>query len=1222
MKNNNKEIKKRKQMLLALFLATLMTTVLVAPVGLSECDCNQPTETTRKISSSSPLSAQDITALQKQGEREGWTFTVGQTSATEYPLDQLCGLVEPDNWWEDDNVTFDPCLPTRDLPSSYDWRDYDGVTIIKDQDGCGSCWAFGTVAPLECNIKIHEGIEVDLSEQWLVSCNQEGWSCSGGWWAHDYHKHKKDPCGDSGAVLEEYFPYVAYNAPCNCPYPHDYWLQTWSFIGVQQGIPNVNAMKQAILNYGPISVALHVSSAFSAYDGGIFNECETGSINHAVALVGWDDNQGAEGVWILRNSWGTDWGEEGYMRIEYGCNAVGYAANYIQLHPIQINLPDGVPAVIPAGEPTTITVEIHEIADEYVPGTGTLHYRYTNGDYLTSSLVPIGGELYEATLPAPSFGDTPEYYFSAETMSSGTVTNPKNAPDKTYTSLVGEMYPVLSDTFESDLGWTVENDPYLTDGAWERGIPIGGGDRGDPPSDYDGSGRCYLTDNADDDSDVDGGATWLISPTLDLSEGYDAEIHYALWYTNNVGGSPNEDVFNVHVSNDNGQTWTIAETIGPQTSSGWHEHSFLVEDIITRTTQMKIRFEASDYGGGSVVEAGVDAFTASFIECRVPPYIPSEPYPPQNGKNINLDADLTWTGGDPNDDPVTYDVYFGTTNPPPKISINQSETTFDPGTMDIWTVYYWQIIAWDDTPETPQTIGPIWEFRSEDPYLPEWRAQGQNQTMIRAGENISLFSQGRDNIGLDIAYLSTNETGEWMNYSGRDWWNLSWNYCKKITIDHTFVEEDLTNFPVLVTHTSSDFADHAQTDGDDFVFIDSTNATQYAHEIEYYDSGSGELVAWVNIPMLSSATDTSFYLYYGNPSCDNQQNISGTWINNFILVHHMTGSGWDDLDDSTANSWDVTLAGGNPTYNQPGVTGYCVEFDGSGDYFKASGFRLPEDSSYTGSAWMYVDGRQTNRRYAFEGDGDYVISLLVWHTDEQFMNYAHTYNGTSYNYGTTTVDINNPEWYYVSTRANAGSNQFDLLVNGIVENSTELLGEIYPEPQGLNIGTYRDNNNYWMDGKLDEIRISDVVRSDEWIQTEYNMMTFPDDFSSVGPEQVRSVGEGYGSPLDLEGIGNEWLWTNFTWQNPDIPAGTVIGWRIYYVDLGGNEIATDVMTFTVTEGILGDLDHDGDVDLADLAQLLSNYGTTSGATYDMGDLDGDGDVDLADLATLLGQYGS
>jgi len=248
---------------------------------------------------------------------------------SEYPT----GLVEPDDWWVD--APFDPCDGNTRLPSKFDWRQEGGCTSIKDQGSCGSCWAFATVAPLECNIKIKTEKEFDLSEQWLVSCNQETiprkWGCSGGWWAHEYFLEdgKTDPCGDSGAVLESHFPYQAEDVNCECSHEHVCFIDDWSYIGDAQGVPSVSQIKNAIYDYGPVTVALRAGPAFKAYSGGVFNTAESGKVNHGVVLVGWDDNIGG-GVWILRNSWGTGWGEDGYMRIKYGTSDVGYAANYIE----------------------------------------------------------------------------------------------------------------------------------------------------------------------------------------------------------------------------------------------------------------------------------------------------------------------------------------------------------------------------------------------------------------------------------------------------------------------------------------------------------------------------------------------------------------------------------------------------------------------------------------------------------------------------------------------------------------------------------------------------------------------------------------------------------------------------------------------------------------------------------------------------------------------------
>ena len=265
-------------------------------------------------------------------EAEAYSYRVAYNPAMEFSIDQLCGLQEPPDW--KDTAPFRKLGSLQALPSSFDWRDV-GLPPVRNQGGCGSCWAFGTVGALESQIMIQSGSAVDLSEQYLVSCNESGWDCGGGWWAHDYHEWRV-PAGEleAGAVLEADFPYVASNAACNPPHDHPYLLDNWAYVPGSEN--DIEEIKQAIYQYGPVAAAVAVGPAFQAYSEGVFDNDESGTvdINHAIVLVGWDDayswDGGTYGVWILRNSWGSGWGEGGYMYITYGTSRVGYAANYVE----------------------------------------------------------------------------------------------------------------------------------------------------------------------------------------------------------------------------------------------------------------------------------------------------------------------------------------------------------------------------------------------------------------------------------------------------------------------------------------------------------------------------------------------------------------------------------------------------------------------------------------------------------------------------------------------------------------------------------------------------------------------------------------------------------------------------------------------------------------------------------------------------------------------------
>jgi len=255
------------------------------------------------------------------------------------------------------------------LPSAFNWCDLGACTPVRDQGYCGSCWAFSTVGPLESNILIHDSLEKDLSEQYLLSCNTDGDDCGGGWFAHDYHQWKIPPGEpEAGAVYEADFPYVGWDAPCNPPHTHHETIVDWDYVSYPNSVPPVADIKQAIYEHGPVSVAVCTKpgSAFNIYSGGIYEANECTGVNHAVVLVGWDDTQGTNGIWYLRNSWGPYWGEGGYMRIGYGINSVGWAANYVVYQPTCFDLDT---QVYPAGTGAVVDDPLPDCSGGYEPDT-------------------------------------------------------------------------------------------------------------------------------------------------------------------------------------------------------------------------------------------------------------------------------------------------------------------------------------------------------------------------------------------------------------------------------------------------------------------------------------------------------------------------------------------------------------------------------------------------------------------------------------------------------------------------------------------------------------------------------------------------------------------------------------------------------------------------------------------------------------------------------------
>jgi bacillopeptidase F len=282
--------------------------------------------------------------------------------------------------------------------------------------------------------------------------------------------------------------------------------------------------------------------------------------------------------------------------------------------------PDGRPDLVDPEGGTTIRVLISGEFNPPVDGTGKLHYS-TGGDFVEVSMEQEAPNDYTAVLPAFECGTQVSYYFSAQAENGDLSNDPASAPKTTYVGQASSGFLTLFvDDFESDQGWTVTDSEDLTTGSWERGVPLGGGDRGDPEIDADGSGQCFVTGLLDGDNDVDGGTTVLTSPVLDASDPQ-TYLSYHRWYANHIGDHVWDDVFVVEVSDDGGLNWTVLESIGPdgpEVVGDWFPREYLIAEIpgISNTDQFRVRFVASDLNVASIVEAGIDAFEVGNFFCK------------------------------------------------------------------------------------------------------------------------------------------------------------------------------------------------------------------------------------------------------------------------------------------------------------------------------------------------------------------------------------------------------------------------------------------------------------------------------------------------------------------------------------------------------------------------------------------------------------------------------
>jgi hypothetical protein len=326
-----------------------------------------------------------------------------------------------------------------------------------------------------------------------------------------------------------------------------------------------------------------------------------------------------------------------------------------------------------------------------------------------------------------------------------------------------------------------------------------------------------------------------------------------------------------------------------------------------------------------------------------------------------------------------------------------------------------------------------------------------------------------------------------------------WAYRKRITVDAKMVKGPLSDFPLLVLiRGDAELAAGARPDGRDLSFRSIDGSQRHPHEVESYDGAGGTLVAWVKVPALSPSAGAELYLYYGNPSPPNPPPLSQVWSSGYAGVWHLTGT---MVRDSSASKHAASVAGA--VAEVAGVIGSGRRFDGkSTTWITLGDGPLQSNAPFTIELWFHPSKAQSSWiGLATKGRATDKEWVGLYLKPDKLLSLGWSWKPPGAgNMDSTATKPAAKEWHHAA--ATFDGTLARLYYNGLLDGNSPK-GQGYNKLDGpLTLGTDRFDGNPSLDGVIDEVRLSTVERSVEWIATQYANQSDPTTHVKIGKQEA------------------------------------------------------------------------------------------------------------------------